>query len=209
VTEEIVARLADVMNAVRAVPKDGVNSAQHFSFRGIDDVLNAVGPALRDVRVVVLPQVEFVDISSVEVGSKRTPMAHVNLRVRYRFIAEDGSFVDAVVPAEAFDSGDKAVSKAMSVAYRTCLIQALCLPTNEPDPDASSYERTPTAEQEDRFDVLRLATKALADPSPVVDWVKAEGVTRGSLTDEVAEEWQARIELAASLEVAAEKIGAS
>jgi hypothetical protein len=39
------------------------------------------------------------------------------------------------------DSGDKAVPKAMSVAFRTALLQALALPTDEPDPDASTYER--------------------------------------------------------------------
>jgi hypothetical protein len=43
------------------------------------------------------------------------------------------------------DSGDKATAKAMSVAMRTALLQALCLPTDEPDPDATSYERAPRA----------------------------------------------------------------
>jgi hypothetical protein len=31
----------------------------------------------------------------------------------------------------------------MSVAFRIALLQALALPTSEPDPDASSYERSP------------------------------------------------------------------
>lgn len=191
--------LAAVMGDVRAVGKDGHNKAQDFRFRGIDGVLNAVGPALRSHGVIVVPLVEQVDISSVEVGKNRTRMAHVVLRVRYRFIARDGSSVDSVVPAEAFDSGDKAVSKAMSVAFRTALIQALTLPTHEPDPDAESYERAPAPVEVDRFAELRAATKTLANPDPVVAWVKEEGITRGSLTDDLAEEWQTRIELAASL----------
>jgi hypothetical protein len=196
-TPMIYCALASVMADVRAVGKDGRNAAQNFAFRGIDGVLNAVGPALRAHRVVVVPLVEQVDIGSVEVGSKRTPMAHVSLRVRYRFMAEDGSSVDAVVPAEAFDSGDKAVSKAMSVAFRTMLIQALTLPTNEPDPDTESYERAQPVT--DRFDELRVLTKALQDPAPVVEWVKEERITRGTLTDDLADEWETRIELAGSL----------
>ena len=40
------------------------------------------------------------------------------------------------------DSGDKATAKAMSVAFRTALLQALALPTDEPDPDSQSYERS-------------------------------------------------------------------
>jgi hypothetical protein len=46
---------------------------------------------------------------------------------------------------EAFDMGDKATAKAMSVAYRTCLLQALTIPTDDPDPDESSYEQAPAA----------------------------------------------------------------
>ncbi|STD70276.1 ERF family protein [Corynebacterium renale] len=43
-----------------------------------------------------------------------------------------------VVFGEATDYQDKAVAKAHSVAYRTALLQALCLPTDEPDPDEYS-----------------------------------------------------------------------
>ena len=50
--------------------------------------------------------------------------------------------VEVVQLVEVVDSGDKATAKAMSVAFRTALLQALCLPTDEPDPDASSYERS-------------------------------------------------------------------
>jgi hypothetical protein len=44
----------------------------------------------------------------------------------------------ATVAGEGSDSLDKATSKAMSVAYRTALLQALCLPTSDPDPDSFS-----------------------------------------------------------------------
>ncbi len=40
------------------------------------------------------------------------------------------------------DSGDKATAKAMSVAYRIALIQALNAPTGDPDPDTQTYERS-------------------------------------------------------------------
>jgi hypothetical protein len=56
--------------------------------------------------------------------------------------------VQAIVPGEAMDSGDKAVSKAMSVAFRIALIQALNLPTGEPDADSQSYERSSRDERD-------------------------------------------------------------
>jgi hypothetical protein len=135
--------LAHVMEDVRGVAKKDKNTAQGFNFRGIDAVVNAVGPALRKHNVVVVPLVEDYDYSTVEVGQRRTPMAHVVVRVRYRFVGEEGDSLDAVVIGEAMDSGDKAVPKAMSVAFRTALLQSLALPTDEQDPDAASYERAP------------------------------------------------------------------
>jgi hypothetical protein len=36
--------------------------------------------------------------------------------------------IKTTVVGEAMDSGDKATAKAMSVAFRTALLQALCTP---------------------------------------------------------------------------------
>jgi hypothetical protein len=140
---EIHERLLAVMNDVQAVGKNDRNNQQGFNFRGIDAVINAVGPAFRKHGVFVVPSVQASEYSQVEVGKNRTPMGHCRLEVAFAFIAPDGSLVEAVVPAEAMDSGDKATAKAMSVALRTALLQVLALPTDEPDPDASSYERAP------------------------------------------------------------------
>lgn len=134
--------LASVMEDVQAVAKKDRNSSQGFNFRGIDAVVNAVAPALRKHKVVVVPTVENFQYDTVEIGKNRTSMGHVVLMVRYRFWGQAGDFIEAVVVGEAMDSGDKAMSKAMSVAFRTALLQALALPTDEPDPDASSYERS-------------------------------------------------------------------
>jgi hypothetical protein len=137
----IQAALAAVMADVTHVGKDGQNTAQGYAFRGIDGVLNAVGPAFRRHGVIALPHVEQSEHQLVEVGKNRTPMRQATVVVRYVFHGPQGDSLDCVVAAEAMDSGDKATSKAMSVAHRTALIQALALPTHEPDPDASSYER--------------------------------------------------------------------
>lgn len=139
----IQAALAAVMADVTHVGKEGKNSAQGYSFRGIDGVLNAVGPALRRHGVVVMPHLERVEHLVVEVGKNRTAMRQATVSVRYVFHGPAGDSLDCVVAGEAMDSGDKATSKAMSVALRTALIQALALPTHEPDPDEVSYERAP------------------------------------------------------------------
>jgi hypothetical protein len=135
--------LAAVMVDVQSVAKSDRNTHQNFSFRGIDAVLNAVGPALRRHGVVVVPVVHGHTYESVEVGAKRSLMGHVIVDAEYVFVGPEGDAISCRVLGEAMDSGDKAVPKAMSVAFRTALLQALALPTDEPDPDASTYERAP------------------------------------------------------------------
>jgi hypothetical protein len=68
--------------------------------------------------------------------------------VQFSVYGSEGEPIVGDVAAEAFDSGDKATAKAMSVALRTFLIQLLALPTDEPDPDASSYELAPNKKAE-------------------------------------------------------------
>lgn len=134
--------LAEVMKAVGAIAKKDKNTSQGFNFRGIDSVVNAVSPALQKFGVLVMPTVLDYEYSTVEVGRNRTAMGHVKVKVTYTFIGTAGDTISATVVAEAMDAGDKATTKAMSVAFRTALLQSLCLPTDDADPDASSYERS-------------------------------------------------------------------
>jgi hypothetical protein len=134
--------LSEVMKAVGAIAKKDKNTAQGFNFRGIDSVVNAVSPALQKFGVVVVPSVEEYDYQTVEIGRNRTAMGHVRVKVTYTFIGVNGDAIKATVVGEAMDSGDKATAKAMSVAFRTALLQSLSLPTDEIDPDAHSYERS-------------------------------------------------------------------
>lgn len=134
--------LARVMADVQSVSKLERNTHQNFNFRGIDAVLNAVGPAFREHGVIVLPEVVDYTYSQIEVGTKRTLSGHVTTKVRFTFVGPEGDTLAATVAAESMDSGDKATAKAMSVALRTALLQSLCLPTDDPDPDHSTYERS-------------------------------------------------------------------
>jgi hypothetical protein len=131
-----------IMKEVGAIAKKDKNTSQGFNFRGIDSVVNAVSPALQKHGVIVVPSVEDYEYATVEIGRNRTAMGHVKVKVTYTFIGANGDAIKATVVGEAMDSGDKATAKAMSVAFRTALLQALALPTDEPDPDSQSYERS-------------------------------------------------------------------
>lgn len=192
--------VAAVMAQVQAVAKAERNDQQNFNFRGIDAVVNAVGPALRAHGVVVTPELLELERSTVEVGRNRTPMGHVAVTVRYRFIGPQGDHLDAIVPGEAMDSGDKATAKAMSVAFRTALLQGLALPTDEPDPDATSYERTAPTATTGRQHARKAATKATkADtlsPAPAAqeapvwrDYAAANGVRPVAVLKQLVQTW--------------------
>ena len=142
-TPTVVQALSAVMADVRAVAKKERNTSQGggFYFRGIDAVVNAVGPALRTHGVVVTPHLDHIDRREGRT-SKGGTLNYVAVIVTYTFTGPAGDTMTATVPGEAFDSGDKATAKAMSVAFRTCLLQALTLPTDEADPDADVYDAT-------------------------------------------------------------------
>lgn len=128
-----------VMRDVTFLEKGDKNSHQGFNFRGIDAVMNRVGPAMRKHNLVATPYL----VDKPTFGTKKTKSGEaktVDIVVDVIFEGPDLSQKIVRVPAEAFDSGDKATAKAMSVALRTAYLQTLCLPTDEPDPDSFSYE---------------------------------------------------------------------
>lgn len=128
-----------VMQEVQAVAKKDRNTSQGFSFRGIDAVVNAVGPAFRRAGGFIVPRV-LKNEQSILPTKTGGSMNVIRLEVEFAIYGQSGDPITGAVAAEAFDSGDKATAKAMSVALRTFLLQALLLPTDEPDADSQSYE---------------------------------------------------------------------
>jgi hypothetical protein len=127
------------MNEVQGVAKKDKNTSQGFNFRGIDAVVNAVGPALRKAGGFIVPTV--LDKTSETLPSRNGGSLNVvRLTVQYAVYGNEGEPVLGTVASEAFDSGDKATAKAMSVAFRSFMLQTFALPTDEPDPDSHSYE---------------------------------------------------------------------
>jgi hypothetical protein len=149
--------LAAVMKDCDHVAKRDRNEQQRFNFRGIDAVVNAVGPVLRTHGVIVAPNVERVDYESVESKSGNRGTA-CRILATYTFYGPDGTSIDCRVAGEAMDWGDKATPKAMSVCFRTALLQALALPTDDPDADSQNYEAAPERRAE------RMRTTPTDDP---------------------------------------------
>lgn len=127
-------KMSDVMNEIGAVAKKGTNTVQGFKFRGIDQFVNALYPALTKHGVFMTTEVleASSELKDVERSSgKKGIDKHVALKMKYTFHAEDGSSVSSSVPSEGLDSGDKATNKALSAALKYALIQTFSIPTED------------------------------------------------------------------------------
>lgn len=169
-----------VMAQVRGVSKKETNNAPGagYNFRGVDAVTNAVGPALREHGVIIAPKVLDWQYGTVTVGHKQTQMGHARLTIEFTWYGPAGDSLVTIAAGEAFDSGDKATAKAHSVAFRTVMIQTLCLPTDEKDPNEDTYERS-TAEQDPavtaRVELSRLLRALKISPDAAAAKFKADG----------------------------------
>jgi hypothetical protein len=133
--ELIYKKMADIMADMGAIEKDRKNTQQGYNFRGIDDVYNFVQPIMAKHRVVML--CTLIEDKSEERPSKSGGvLLYRILKLRYHFMAEDGSVVATEVIGEGMDSGDKASNKALSVGQKYAILQAFLIPTLDPkDPE--------------------------------------------------------------------------
>lgn len=144
--ERIYELMPKIMAEVPSISKGRENRSQGYSFRGIDDVYNALNGIL--AKHGVFMSAEVLDVKREERPSKSGgTMSFVQAHVRYRFNAPDGSYITTDSLGEGMDSGDKATPKALSVAQKYALFQTFLIPTADQkdvehdDPDPAYVEK--------------------------------------------------------------------
>jgi hypothetical protein len=145
-TKEVYKAIATVTRALgkTGISKSRTNTAPGqggYSFRGIDDIYNALSTELATASLCIIPRVierEVVERQSKNGGA----LFYVTIRAEYDIVsAIDGSSHTASAYGEAMDSGDKATNKAMSAAYKYMAMQLFCIPTEgDNDADATTHE---------------------------------------------------------------------
>lgn len=158
-------KMSDVMKDIKSVGKDQKNVSQGYAFRGIDQFVNALYPALTKHGVFMTPRCvkeEHLLKDVTRSNGKSAVDKHVTLLMEFDFFAEDGSKITVgPIPGEGLDSGDKATNKAMSACLKYALIQTFSVPTQD------------MAEADLDSPVLETNTPA---------WVKPKVTTSGVLT---------------------------
>lgn len=182
---KIYSAIAGVINDVNPVGKDGYNQMQKFKFRSIDDVYNAIHPALAKNKVVIVPNI--LDQTREAVGKTRNgaTQTHVTTTIDYILYAEDGSSITSRIIGEAIDTGDKATNKCMSIAYKYLCFQMFCIPTEDiqedmketvkdKDPDSRSPEVKKTVSSKSKASTVKKKPEAVTagtDPKITTDMV--------------------------------------
>lgn len=137
---KIQSAIVGVMHDIAAtgIAKAQRNSAQGYNFRGIEAAMNELSPLLVKHRITVTGSYSELIISERFKGDPKDgrAMRFCTLKGAFTFAAEDGSSVRSECYGEAMDSGDKAVTKAQSVAFRTALFQQFVVPTEAMDPES-------------------------------------------------------------------------
>lgn len=135
---------AAVIEAMSQIAKTGIAKAHKaalggatVNYRGIEDAMNQMSAILINCGITVTPSYHDVQITERIKGDPKEAKAirFALVRGRFAFTAVDGSAVSCEVYGEAMDSGDKALTKAQSVAFRTALFQQFVVPTMAIDPE--------------------------------------------------------------------------
>jgi hypothetical protein len=164
---------------IEAIAKNRRNTQQNFRFRGIDDCYNSLHGVLTAAGVFTVPQV--IGLTRETRTTAAGGILYVTvLEMRYRFLADDGSFVDAVVVGEAMDSADKATNKAMSAAHKYALLQVFTVPTEDiedGDRDTTNPTETVAGITDDQAKTIEKLIADNAATKPQAEWYAKYGKT--------------------------------
>ena len=147
VQQRFVAAMRDVASVGKG-EQANMKRGGSFKFRGIDAVMNAVGPAFRTHGLFLMPELIDQQYERVPRGNGGMMISTVVTVCFHIMCEETGQEITGTCVGEANDTADKATAKAMSVALRTFLLQSMVLPTDEPDPDTYHNEHAQQPQQQ-------------------------------------------------------------
>jgi hypothetical protein len=129
-----------IMQDIEAIGKNKKNAQQGYSFRGIDDMYNALQPLFKKHAVFITSNV-LESKREERLTKSGGALIYTIAKCQFKFFTIDGSFIESVLEGEAMDSGDKSTNKAMSTALKYALMQMFLIPTEEKlDTEYHSHE---------------------------------------------------------------------
>lgn len=138
---EILKSLAIVKKEMPHIKKD--KAAKSYKYRGIEDVLNVLGPLLAEQEVIIKREVLSHRVQPAHATKAGTDQTQAVLHCRYTFFScKDGSDFATESVGEGIDTLDKATAVAISNAFKYAIFEMFTIPTKEQkDSDDMQAER--------------------------------------------------------------------
>lgn len=133
----LVGKLAEVMAAVKRIPKRGKNQSQGYAYATEADIADVVREELASRGIVMIPHVKTLSWRTIDGRSGPINVATVLMQ----FTMTDGGpeRITFDILGEGMDSGDKNVYKAQTGAEKYALLKLFLIPTGD-DPEADSKD---------------------------------------------------------------------
>src|SRR5215472_3511363 len=133
-------KLAEVRRRISYIQKRGHNERYNYSYVTAADLAGAVGDALADLEVVVIPQ--LVSISHENTSPNQGyPDRLTRVVMTYTFMdVNSAEQLTVKVPGEGRDPGDKGPYKAMTGALKYALLQSFLIATGDDPEDERADE---------------------------------------------------------------------
>ena len=169
--------------AERGISKDQKNASQGWKFRGIDDLLNALGVILAEQQVLILPDTLSTKMERTKSDKGKT-MTHWIIENKYTMYDVHGDSISKKSVGEAFDMSDKGLAKANTNAYKYFVFQAFCVPLigqEFGDADSVSHElqgwdANEPINKKQLAGLKKAIKEAKADEELFLKWCKAEAL---------------------------------
>jgi len=141
--KQIYELIGKAMADLGPIAKTKKNKEQGYSFRGIDDVYNALNPIMSKYGLFIVPRV-LERTREERQTAKGYRLIYTVLKIQFTMYAPDGSCIDGITEGEGMDSADKSTNKAMSAAYKYFMFQLFNIPTEETAVDADAETPPPS-----------------------------------------------------------------
>lgn len=183
--KKLIAKLVEVMKAVKHIPKTGYNQQQKYRYAQEADVVEKVRTELADLGIFLKQSVKEHSFRTYTTA-KGTEMTIATLVIEFTFIdSETGETESFTVVGEGQDSGDKAVYKALTGATKYALMKTFLIPTGD-DPERDEEE--PRGEKTQKLTQKKTQRKqAKSEPPGKKDNGKMNEQQDKAITNMVAE----------------------
>lgn len=159
-----------VMTGIGAIAKDLENKNMNFKYRGIDQVIDAIHGPLVAARII-LTQNDIYERNEWRQSKSGGDIQFATVMIRYTMWGPGGDSMSSQVSGNGMDSGNKALNKARSDAFKYWIFHTFAVRFEAlPDGDADGSVETESAVQAAPKHIPRprvsAAASAPAEPVP-------------------------------------------